>query len=362
MFFSYLGIPLADFAPFSICFVFQWLLCLMINSVVVWKYFWEGNPFSHSDSKAKTYFPNKPLLMLLFHYNNEINYSVTYALATVYYLLFGRKIVQTLDDHVLKPTARFQRENTKRRTIIFVICISITILTTFFLVTYSEILSLLVAKFGHLTPYTMLSFVALYINNMVIILPLAITHYIQWTTYQHVSSLFHALYFGDLANTRMICKQVKRIATGNAKLHRLNSFPLLLFFLSNTVDTVLSVCLISIGYEFPLVYVLGTTVYPLYSACLAMKTQQVLKAIAKQTNFQIKLNHVKSIRVSRENNNFERFYNSNFTAPVLYLFKIYKSSFEITIFNLFSLNYSFLLSLSFFVMSYTVFILQTKNQ
>ncbi len=300
--------------------------------------------------------------MLLFHYNNEINYSITYALTTFYYLLLGRKIVQLLDDHVLKATSFFQRKNTKQSTIIALISISITILTSFFLVTYSAILERLVAKFGYLTPYTMLSVVALYINNLVIALPLAITHYIQWTTYQHVLSLLQTLYFGNFQNTKIICQQVKKIAIGNAKLHRLNSFPLLLFFISNSVDIVLSVCLISIGYEFPFVYIFCTTVYPLYSACLALKTQQILKKIAKQTKFQIKLNHVKSIRVSRKNNNFERFYNLNFTAPVSYLFKIYKSSFEITIFNLFSLNYSFLLSLSFFVMSYTVFILQTKNQ
>ncbi|KAH9396712.1 hypothetical protein TYRP_003005 [Tyrophagus putrescentiae] len=108
----------------------------------------------------------------------------------------------------------------------------------------------------------MLSVVALYINNLVIALPLAITHYIQWTTYQHVSSLLQTLYFGNFHDTKIIRQQVKRIAIGNAKLHRLNSFPLLLFFVSNSVDIVLSVCLISIGYEFPFVYIFCTTVYP----------------------------------------------------------------------------------------------------
>ena len=289
-------------------------------------------------------FTSKPFLQLLIHFNATLNYQVTYLFTLAYYLAYMPAILQLLDSPLFALT--FKRFSAPRSRAVAVVLL----FKTFYLITYFDVL------WEYYTTTSSLQFafswLTLYVHYLIISLPLAVGHYIQLGTWQAVKSIVGEESGGYRIKTMSgLLQRVKAVAKLNSTLQRLNSPPLLLYLVSNTIDELSIICRLSLSRSAltspSLFFFVGMFGYQLYLAYLSAQTATALKQTAVQLYC-----------CSSQRNQSK----PTKTQSDLQHLLTFERQLSVTIFSFIRYSYAFVFGLALFLLQYSVFLLQTKQE
>lgn len=270
---------------------------------------------------------DKPLLNLLYNYDNGPSFLVTSSLTILYFSLYSRQIIPHLDSPLFRQSAILKYTGKWP----LVSAISCTVII--YGVGYFGLI-----KYTFTTePYSMsiyLNHLAMYITLLYEMLPIFMTHYIQYCTYINLEAI--STQIGQLP-AKAIIEQISALARLTDKLHCLLSVPLMGYFLANLIDWL--VCFSYVGldkeYRFSL-YVAAMVLYLVYLVHLNEKTQICLLKISQLTT------------------------PGNDRLPLKEI-QLYCSYFQWKLFAFIHIDNSFLIGLALFLANYTVLIWQTRK-
>lgn len=304
---------------------------------------------------------NKQFLKLLLDIDGHWNYAITYLLTLLYYIFTLPRIIDGLERFTTlssSPSSPSSSPSSFLSTLITFLS-AITLMTTFFLVSYIAIL------FEYLNQFplweVLLSMALLYVNYLVFTLPLVLAHFIQSTTYQVVAGVVegrHQLTIDQLK------EQFGQAAKANRHLHRLNSPPMAAFVVSNTISSLSCICRFSDRPEVNFTtWFLGMLSVQLHLARLTARTtdkfEELLTEVAKFScgrRTSLKSSSKSKFLAFQEQNSCMRSMYGTYRELCLY-----RDDFSLSIFDILVIDYSFVFSLVLFLLNYCVFMLQTSN-
>lgn len=336
--------------------------CIFIQSLIIRKFFLTDAFLADAHLKDLS---DKPFLKLLFNFDGHWNYSIAYMLTLFYYIFTLPKILNNLKrftissssslSPLLSTLSLLSSSSTLSPFIIFVI--TLTTFKIFFVVSYSAI----IFEYFHQNLFTLFeifySIAILYVNFLVVTLPLVLAHFIQSATLQTLTTVLEKRRQMTLTELREALKQISK---QNLNLHWLNSLPMAVFVVSNTISSLSCICRFSDKPEVHFtVWFFGLLAFQFHLARLSTKTKakfdELLRKVSKYTSKRKNILNVSQKEVAFQCQG-RRVKYKNYRE-----LRLYKNDFSLTIFNILNMNYSFVFSLVLFLLNYCVFMLQTNN-
>ncbi len=326
-----------------------YLWCALLNLLVIWSFFFD-DPFLqklHLD-----HFTRKPFLKLIISANANWNYQLAYACTLPHYLLHLPRIVHLLDS-APQYRAVFVPEGTDHRKLGFwYFALWTLVQLLFFTVSYMEILQEYYLLLS--IPALLFHWPLMFINYLMFTLPLCITHYTQLGTFLALKMIAK----NTTSTLDDLLQQLKALAQLTAALHALNSFPLAVFLLSNTVDSLSVLCRLSVRFQLGLaIYFLSMFGYQLYLARLSTSTVHLLREIIRRRTGALELETIDDKDEVDENRQHR-----NYPIHLSQLRTLYEDRFRVRLFSLAAVDYAFIVAIALFTLKYTVFMLQTKTE
>lgn len=285
----------------------------------------------------------RPFMAIIFSSLIKYSYPVLNFSNIVYYFFYGRQIIKLLDnDFFFQVYATFPYPKLVFTAYIAALQLYTGVLTFERVMDYFEEFSLT----SMLNVFTLLVIATMLFLNYVII------HYYLYATKQSLEGL-KAKYESSLLSGEELLSQIRSLAQINEQLNCLLSLPLSTFLLLVIIDNITTVCLFLVlemksisNFIYP--FLLHNGVVGFYIVYLVMLNRQVIDRFRGA---------VEAVKIRGE---LEKLTGKEKMAARQEEMPIFESCFHLKIFQMWSVTHRNLLSMILFIVSYTVFLYQTK--
>lgn len=326
--FSILQIDHFKFSSFRSFVSFLWKS--VIVGVLVYSFIF-GDPYLVTVGEAVTY-DGKPLIKALDQFEATFSYPFTCIATIIYFNINGRKIVQLLDE----LGSFVKRVNNQK----LVFTIYFLFLQCFFVFGCGNMFFKYIKfeRFSQKPIQSLANWLTIYIQYFAHILPLITYHFVHYSLLKLVTDVSNHC---DQLSAVQIRSKLKQYSSLNVRINAILSAPLLMFIVSNTVNSIVCTTLLSTDDEYGIfIFITFLFFYQFFVASLLYQTRVVLQKISL------------------------RLYSSSLEKKQLIIFRelqCYEEYFKLKIFSLINFDKNFVFYLSLFILNYCIILLQTKK-
>lgn len=324
---------------------------LLIVATVIWSFYF-GNAFFAETSGNKVnsavnyfeHYSSKPLLVMLMQINFCYNYPLNYPVMQVYYLFTGPKLVKLLQSKYFHQVYSKKEKHTFAFLLMF--------MNFLFLSSYYQILAYYCRFESWWT--TVVNLASTYISSVATFLPVGVLYYTLYGTICFLDKILRNLIAENqglqqkvTADDLTIFKQISVVAKINKRIYRLISLPLTLFLFSQSLDTVVTICIVREKIYGLLVYILIVSALLVYASFLGERVQLLLGNIVTE--------YLRTIRTKEKVIIYE-----SLEAQLSQLESVYGRQLEVRLFSVVEIDSQTVLKLFLFLLNFSILIQQTK--